>query len=103
MDDERVIEALNKNRIFVKQGQLSKWYDSDNPTLQIALYRLLSDEEELDKLTQNKVKHDGEISQKHSGCVNLNSDLFERIKEKEHVFRELEQEHAEGDLPGNDS
>ena len=32
----------------------SKWYKSENPTLQMGLYKLLANEDELDRLNGNK-------------------------------------------------
>lgn len=47
-------EAMNKNRIDMKRGLRVKWYKSDNATAQIALYRLLGTDAELDRLTVSK-------------------------------------------------
>jgi hypothetical protein len=46
--------ALNKNRIELKVSMRSKWYKSENPTLQMGLYKLLANEDELDRLNGNK-------------------------------------------------
>ena len=60
LDD--IKEALTKNRIEVKSSLRSKWYQSDNPTLQLALMKLISTDEELKKLamqyTESKNTHD---------------------------------------------
>lgn len=39
-------DAIEKNRIVAKQGCRAKWYNSDNATLQIALYKLIATDEE---------------------------------------------------------
>ena len=46
--------ALNKNKIELKVSMRSKWYKSENPTLQMGLYKLLANEDELDRLNGNK-------------------------------------------------
>lgn len=46
-------DLLEKNRIDIKVSLRKKWFDSDNPTLQMALYKLTSTKEEHKKLQQN--------------------------------------------------
>lgn len=59
---QTIKEALTKNRIEVKSSLRSKWYQSENPTLQLALMKLISTDEELKKLamqyTESKNTHD---------------------------------------------
>jgi hypothetical protein len=43
---------IEDNTINIKSGLRNKWYESDNPTLQIALYRLTSRDDEHKKLNQ---------------------------------------------------
>jgi hypothetical protein len=43
---------INNNKVAIKSTMRKKWYDSDNPTLQLALYRLASTTEEHKKLNQ---------------------------------------------------
>lgn len=43
-------EKLEKNKIAVKQQMRKRWQDWDNATLQIALYKLLADNEEREAL-----------------------------------------------------
>lgn len=43
---------IEDNTINIKSGLRNKWYESDNPTLQIALYRLTSRDDEHRKLNQ---------------------------------------------------
>ncbi len=52
---ESIKEALVANRVEVKASMRSKWYKSDNPTLQIGLYKLISDEEEYHRLANTKM------------------------------------------------
>ena len=51
--------ALDENKKNVKRGLRNKWYNSNNPTVQIALYRLLADEEELNRLNNTKLEVTG--------------------------------------------
>ena len=46
-------DLLNKNCIDIKVGLRKKWFDSDNATLQMALYKLTSTDVEHKKLQQN--------------------------------------------------
>lgn len=50
---------LDKNRIDLKVSMRKKWFDSDAPALQMGLYKLLSTEEELIRLSnQYKIKEE---------------------------------------------
>ena len=53
---------LDENKIAIKVGIRQKWYKSDNPTAQMALYKLCSTSEEHKKLQQNYVDHSGNIN-----------------------------------------
>lgn len=52
-------EALHDNRIRTKSGIRKKWYDGDNVTAQIALYRLIGSAEELKRLNTRSVELSG--------------------------------------------
>lgn len=54
---EAIKKALEENRIKGKLSSRRKWADSDNATLQIAYYKLLSTEDELRKLTGSHIDH----------------------------------------------
>ena len=43
---EGILKALDDNKLKTKQSLKNKWYKSDNPTLQIALYRTICTDEE---------------------------------------------------------
>lgn len=43
-------DAVNKNKIMMKQHIKKKWYDSDNATTDIALFKLLGTQDERDAL-----------------------------------------------------
>jgi hypothetical protein len=46
-------DLLNINKIEIKTSMRSKWYKSDNPTLQMALMKLICSNEERKKLAMN--------------------------------------------------
>lgn len=50
-------EALNKNKISLKANMRKKWYDSDNATLQVGLYKLIATPEERKALSQTYHDH----------------------------------------------
>lgn len=52
---DSIKDAINKNRVTAKNYMLNKWIASENPTLQIAAMRLLSDLEEHKKMNQSYV------------------------------------------------
>lgn len=51
--DDALKEALENNKKFVKRGLRAKWYKNDNATTQVALYKLLADDDELKRLNNN--------------------------------------------------
>jgi len=53
-------EAIYKYKIEKKAGLRDKWYESDNATTQMALYKLLSTDEEHKKLSQNYYSFENE-------------------------------------------
>lgn len=48
-------EAMNQNRVDLKVKMRKKWFESDNPTLQMGLMKLVSTETELRKLSMKHV------------------------------------------------
>lgn len=56
---DTIKEALANNKLAAKKKMRNNWVDSDNPTLQIAAYRLYSTDEELAKLTSSKHEFTG--------------------------------------------
>jgi len=52
-DSNELNELLNKNKISLKVGMRKKWFDSDNATMQMALYKLCSTDTEHKKLQMN--------------------------------------------------
>jgi len=56
---------FEENRINVKVSMRSKWYKSDNPTLQMGLMKLIATDTERANLSMQKVDHvssDGSMS-----------------------------------------
>jgi hypothetical protein len=56
--------AILKNRNDLKVGLRKKWYESDNATVQIALYKLIGTDDESDRINsqKQKVEHSGNIT-----------------------------------------
>ena len=56
--------AILKNRNDLKVGLRKKWYESDNATTQIALYKLIGTDDESDRINsqKQKVEHSGNIT-----------------------------------------
>jgi hypothetical protein len=55
-------EALDAKRIQLKKKMRRNWRNSDNATLQIADFKLMATDAELEKLTINKVKTDQNLT-----------------------------------------
>lgn len=51
-------DALESQKIKLKKGMRRNWRKSDNPALQIAEYKLMATDEEIEKITISKVKQD---------------------------------------------
>tara|TARA_R110000744_G_scaffold100598_1_gene194047 strand:+ start:257 stop:631 length:375 start_codon:yes stop_codon:yes gene_type:complete len=56
---EAIKEALTKVKTELKVSMRSKWYKSQNATLQMGLMKLLSTSEEIKKLSMNTNVHEG--------------------------------------------
>ncbi len=50
-------EILEYNKIKTKSNLKAKWYKSDNPTLQLALYKLLANDNERRKLSMQHIDY----------------------------------------------
>lgn len=72
---DTIKNALEQNRITVKVGLRKKWFDSDAPATQIALYKLLSDEDELKVLTNRDITTDGKALPAATTHVHLGSGI----------------------------
>jgi hypothetical protein len=54
---ETIKSIINQNKSKAKNYLVNKWIASDNATLQISAYRLMSDSEEHQKLNQSYIDH----------------------------------------------
>lgn len=77
-ESEAIKEIIANNRISLKAAMRKKWYDSENPTLQVSLMKLLGTEEETHRLNGSKTETKTEISSKDFDL----SQVF-RIKDKD--------------------
>jgi hypothetical protein len=73
-ESDDIKEALLKNKTTIKKKLRNDWRKSKQPTLQIALYKLAANKEELNTLNNNQV----EVN--HKGTVTLKFDkIFENV------------------------
>ena len=61
-DLQDIKKAIEDNRVKTKSKLRKRWEISDNPTVQIALYKLLADANEYAILNTQAVDHKGAIS-----------------------------------------
>ena len=52
---DTIKKAIDDNKVKTRQSQKNKWFDSDNPTLQIALFKTISSDEDLRRLSQSYI------------------------------------------------
>ena len=71
---DEIKEAVLKEKIKVKKKLRRKWRDSDNATLQIAEFKLCSDDEELARLNTQKVNADVNVTGKGRVIMELPED-----------------------------
>ena len=59
---DNIKKAIDDNKIKTCQSLKKKWFDSDNPTLQIALFKTICSDDNLRKLSQtyHDLSTDGE-------------------------------------------
>lgn len=60
-DSKDIKSLLQLNKSSIKSNQRSKWYKSDAPALQIALYKLISTEDERKRLTSSYTEVSGGV------------------------------------------
>jgi hypothetical protein len=58
-ESDILLKRMNDNKTKTKKSMQNKWYKSDNATLQIALMKLICEDEERIKLTQNYTEISG--------------------------------------------
>jgi hypothetical protein len=83
--NDSVIDALNGNKTRTKIGLRSKWFDSNNATVQIALYKLIGNDEERKALSNREY-----TSEKESDKLNINI-----VKSYEPLMKKLTNEELE--------
>lgn len=79
---DSIKEALTRNKVSLKVSLRSKWFNSDTPTLQIGLYKLLATEEERRRLSlsHQKIEVEGEVNFKVLNIDPLSDDEPETIE-----------------------
>lgn len=76
-------EALGENKVKIKKSLRKKWKDSDNATVQIALYKLIGSEEEAERLNGTRQKIDATVShQIDDETVKRINNIYDRIRGK---------------------
>ena len=59
---DSIKDAITNNRLEMKAKLKKKWFESDNPTLSIALMKMIANDEEWDKLNTQKSKNQTETT-----------------------------------------
>lgn len=80
-------EELDKNKIEIKTSMRSKWYNSDNPTLQVALMKLICSDDERKALSPSYIDKTE---------VNVNGDGM-KFNITRHIITDRQDEGTEGD------
>ena len=62
-EDEEILHLLDKHKIETKHSMRNKWYNSQNPLLQLALYKIIGDEEEYYRIANAKQQIDANVRQ----------------------------------------
>jgi hypothetical protein len=62
-------EKVNEIKISLKNKMKRKWIDGDNPALQIAAFKLIAEDDEVDKVTLTKVKNETTMTVKPSVSI----------------------------------
>lgn len=60
-------DELKKNKLKIKNTMRKSWEESDNATLQVSAYKLLSTPDELARLNRQDIKHSGEVKHEITG------------------------------------
>lgn len=73
---ESIKKALEENRTNAKVKALHRWEHSENPTLEIAFYKLIGDEDECERLngSRQKIDHSGEVKHDIKGEITVKID-----------------------------
>lgn len=58
-ESDTIKEAIRRNKLEIKRQMRQRWQKHDSPVLQIAAYKLIAEDEEIAKITMNKVELSG--------------------------------------------
>jgi hypothetical protein len=72
-ESNAIKEAIEYNKVSKKAKLRKNWEHSENATLNISLYKLLANEEELQRLSVQKVEHSGKDGEKIIPQVIINN------------------------------
>jgi hypothetical protein len=58
---DTIKDICHKNRVDKKNLMYNKWFESENPTLQVALMKLIAEDDQADRLngSRQKIEHSG--------------------------------------------
>lgn len=76
---QSIKDAVEQQKVNIKAHLRKKWYDSDNATTGIALYKLSCTDEERKKLSTNYNENDN----KHTGDFTITLDLGNHVNQIE--------------------
>lgn len=79
---DAIKEKLSENRMNLKVSMRKKWFASDHPTLQLALYKIIGTPEEVDRLSGTNVKIDHTSQGEQIGSISLTEDQFKEALDK---------------------
>lgn len=68
-DSNELKEAIAAMKVKLKKGMRRNWRKSENPALQIAEFKLMATDEEIEKITISKVKQDTTHDIKKTGRI----------------------------------
>lgn len=88
---EELRKILDGNKIAIKTSLRAKWYNSDNATLQMALYRLAASPEEHRALNQHYIDHTSKGNEVYNKVIDLSSVMdFDKLIELKSKFESNE-------------
>jgi len=86
---KRMFEELETNRTELKVSMRSKWYKSNSPALQMALMKLIGNQEELRRLSMQHIDHTTGGDKMDKPTVIVNSpDIAKAFEELKQMFED---------------
>ena len=73
-ESNAIKEAIEYNKVSKKAKLRKNWEHSENATLNISLYKLLANEEELQRLSVQKVEHSGKDGERLDININIHGE-----------------------------